>query len=147
MKVTVKVEGLKQIQDALHDLPKATAKNIMRRVLKSRAQPIADTATKLAPVDTGYLQRSIAVSTKLSRAARKGHKKLSKDGVEVYVGPSGAPRSIMQEFGTIDHPPHPYLRPAWDAHKDELLTNIGKDMWNEIDKAKGRIAKLSLIHI
>src|SRR5262245_20653798 len=61
MKVTVKVEGLREIKDALNELPKATAKNVMLRVLKTWAEPIADAARQLAPVDKGDLKRSIRV--------------------------------------------------------------------------------------
>jgi hypothetical protein len=61
MKVIVKVEGLREIKDALDELPKATAKNIMLRVLQARAEPIADAVRQLVPVDQGALKRSIRV--------------------------------------------------------------------------------------
>jgi HK97 gp10 family phage protein len=137
----VKVEGLRQIETALHELPKATAKNVMRRVLREKAQPIADTATALAPVLSGDLKESVAVSTKLSKRARRGHRKLSPNAVEVFVGPFAAPRSIAQEFGTIDHAPQPFMRPAWDKHQDSVLEGIGEAMWAEIKKAAARQAR------
>lgn len=141
MTVRVKVEGLKEIRAALHELPKATAKNTMRRVLRTVAQPIADTAQQNAPVDTGYLKRSIAVSTKLSKNARKGRQKLSASGVEMFIGPSAAPRAIMQEFGTSNAAPQPFLRPAWDANKGDILPQIGELMWKEISAAAARRAR------
>jgi HK97 gp10 family phage protein len=137
----VKVEGLREIKDALHQLPKATAKNVMRRVLREKAQPIADTAMQLAPVLSGDLKQSVAVSTKLSRRAKRGRAKLSPNAVEVFIGPFGAPRSIMQEFGNILHAPQPFMRPAWDQHQDGLLEGIGEAMWAEIEKSATRIAR------
>lgn len=141
MKFTVKVDGLKEIQAALHKLPKATAKNIMRRILRGRAKPIADMAQQLAPVDTGYLKQTVAVSSKLARSVRRKRQKLSENSVEIFIGPSAAPRAHMQEFGTFKEPPQPYMRPAWDKYQDTILEDIGKDLWAEIEKAAGRIAR------
>lgn len=138
---TVKVKGLKEIQAALRELPKATAKNVMRRVLRARAQLIADRAAEMAPVERGDLRDSIAVSSKLSRGGRRAAPKLSPTAIEVFVGPSQIPHAIWQEFGTEHHAPHPFLRPAWDAHHMEVLDGIAKDMWSEIERAATRRAR------
>ncbi len=139
--IRVKVEGLQEIQAALHELPKATARNVMRRVLRQLAEPIADTARQLAPVLSGDLKESVGVSTKLARNVKRGRSKLSTNAVEMFVGPFNAPRSIQQEFGNINHPPQPFMRPAWDKHKDELLPKVGEAMWNEIRAAAERKAR------
>jgi len=72
MVITVKVEGLQEIQEALRRLPDATAKNVMKRVLLARAQPVAEAARNLVPVFEGHLKNSIGVSTRLTRRQR-GH--------------------------------------------------------------------------
>jgi HK97 gp10 family phage protein len=141
MSIRVKVEGLKPLKDALQDLGKATGRNVMRRVLLERGEPIAEAMRQNAPVATGYLQGSIDVSTRLAPSARKGHEKLSDNAVEVFIGPSATPRAIMQEFGTVHHPPQPFARPAWDANKDETLEGIKDDIWAEIQKAVARRAR------
>jgi HK97 gp10 family phage protein len=141
MKVRVRVERLRKIGEALRDLPKATSKNVLRRVLKKRAEPIATTARRLVPVEQGDLQESITVSTKLSKRQRAKRKKEGADTVEMYVGPGTHPQGHMQEFGTSNHPPQPFMRPAWDKHKDELLPGIAKDLWAEIEKAVSRLAR------
>ncbi len=140
-KSAVRVEGLKEVKDALRELPNSTAKNIMRRILLKRAEPIAEAARKFAPVDEGHLRASIGVSTKLTRRQRKKHKKPDKDDVEVYVGPGTDPAAHLQEFGTVDAPAQPFMRPAWDQEKGKLLDNIAADLWVEIKKAVARIAK------
>lgn len=137
----VKVEGLREVEAALQSMPKATARNIMRRILRARLEPIADTARQLVPVQFGDLKESITVGTKLSRAAKKGRQKLSPNAVEVYMGPYNAPRAYMQEFGTVKHGPQPYMRPAWDSHEGQLLDGIKEDLWAEINKAAARIAR------
>lgn len=55
MSITVKIEGLSELKAALEELPKATTKSVMRKVLIARAKPIAEAAKALAPVRQGAL--------------------------------------------------------------------------------------------
>jgi HK97 gp10 family phage protein len=142
MTITVKVEGLRDIQRALHDLPKkATAKNIMKRVLMNRAEPVARAARANVPVEEGWLRESIDVSTKLSPRQRRMHRKPHRDEVEVFIGPGPDPAAHLQEFGSSRHRAQPFLRPAWDGLKRSVLDKIGDDMWAEIQKAAARHAR------
>lgn len=141
MKFTVKVEGLKDIQAALTELPKATAKNVMRRVLLERAEPIAEAARAGVPIDEGHLKESINVSTRLTRRQRGRHRKPHRDDVEVFIGPGTNPAGHLQEFGTRDHPAQPFMRPAWDAEAEGVLEGIQDDMWAEIEKVVARRAR------
>lgn len=138
MKVTGKITGFKELRAALAELPRATERSVVRKVLKRRAEPIADMARSLAPVDTGALRDSIAVTTKLSRRHRKALKEGKKD-TNVHIGASS--KAHLQEFGTREHAPQPFMRPAWDAHKGGLVDEIRADMWVEIQKAVNRKAK------
>ena len=45
------------------------------------------------------------------------------------------------EFGTIDTPAQPYMRPAWDTGKMQALDYVETNLWREIDKSVGKIAK------
>jgi HK97 gp10 family phage protein len=148
--ITVHIEGLAEVQSALRELlPDRTARSIMRRVLIKRAQPIAAHASSLAPVDpTGQqdLKRSIKTSSTLRKSQRSAGRK-NPDDVEVYIGPSTANTKAilhyahLQEFGSSHHGPNPYLRPAWDAARGEVLKGIANDMWDEIVKAVKRADK------
>lgn len=140
----MKVEGLKEVETALRRLPDATAKGIMRRVLREAGKPIADAARQLAPVAEGDLRDSIAVSTKLSQRQRKKHRKGGKDDVEVFVGAGPHPQAHMQEFGTVDHPAQPFMRPAWDQNKRGALDGIKAAMWREIRKSVERLRRKAL---
>ena len=62
MTVSFKFAGAKELEKALQDLGKATAKNTTRRALKKSAQIVADEAQILVPVDQGELMDSIKVS-------------------------------------------------------------------------------------
>ena len=142
-----RIEGLKALDKALGQLPRATGKNVLRRVARSALEPIiADAKTKVS-VLSGELRDSLAVSTKLSHRQKRLHKKLvrgDKSSVEMFAG-AGAhlrvPQGVMEEFGTVKRGPHPFLRPAWDGGKMRVLSDIKKDLWAEIKKAADRVAR------
>lgn len=142
MKTSITVEGFRELDAALGDLPKATAKNAMRRVLIKAATPIAEEAARLAPKFSGDLRDSIAASTKLSkRQARQNRKDPSRSYVEVYAGAGALPQAHLREFGADHHAPEPFMRPAWDGGKDAALAGIKDDLANEIDNAAKRLAR------
>jgi HK97 gp10 family phage protein len=141
MSVKVKIEGLKQLQDALRQLPDSTAKSVLRRVGKKRLKPVADKARSYAPKDQGELRDSIAVGTKLSKRQRRRHRKADRNDIEIFVGAGPHPQAHLQEFGTKDAPPQPFMRPAWDSEKRGVLTGIKADLWSEIKKAADRLAR------
>ena len=65
MSITVSVSGLKELDQALGELPKATARNVLKRTLAKAAEPIVAEAKQHAPVATGRLRDSIIASTRL----------------------------------------------------------------------------------
>jgi HK97 gp10 family phage protein len=144
--VKVKVEGLADLDRALSELPKATARNVLVRVGKAALEPMAETARTLAPKYHRDLADSIAVSTRLGRYARwKGGRK--QDFVEVYMGPGGRetggapPQGVQQEFGNVNHPPQPFMRPAWEGEKEGALEIVKNQLGDEIQAAAERAAR------
>jgi HK97 gp10 family phage protein len=141
VKVTVKVEGLRDLDAALSELPKiTTAKAVVRRVLKKAAEPLRALAEQTAPRLTGALKISIVIGTKLTRRQARMAKKEPKSLTEMFVGTSN-PAAVPQEFGTHDQKAQPFMRPAWQATKDQVLTNIGNELGPEIEKTAARLAK------
>lgn len=154
---TVKVEGLAELDAMLRtELPKATAKAVLRRVAKKRLEPIAAAMRAKAPDDpaTGGrdLKRSIVVSERLTRRqaglagggakmTSAGFRSEAKDGITMYAGPGSLPQAHMQEFGTVNNAQQPYVRPAWDGGKGQLLPGLAQDLKAEIDKTVARRAK------
>lgn len=146
---TFRIDGLKEIDEAIGELGKATARNVLRRVAVKRLEPMAEVARSLAPDDpnTGGndLKTSIGVSTQLAKRQKKLNRK-GKSEAEAYMGPAGPggdvpPQGVMQEFGTAHHGPQPFMRPAWDQGQAALLDGIKDDLWSEIEKAVARKAK------
>lgn len=168
---TVTVAGLRELDAALGQLTKATARNVVKRVLVKAGEPIAAAAAAFAPKDTMELSNSIVVSSKIEnkvgnaefaeamrqglgrdaavkalRGARRAAKGKGSFGM-VLVGPTKAKtkkdaiKRVVQEFGSVNQPGHPYMRPAWDQNKDKALDIIKNELGDEIQKAAARSAK------
>lgn len=145
MVMDIRTEGFRELEAAMDELTNAAAKGVMRRSLLKAAQPMAEIAKGMAPDDPatgGFdLKGSIIAGTKLSRAQTKAHRKMFRDdraAVEVFVGPGPVPQAIQQEFGNKNHPPQPFLRPAFDGDAGPLIDRLGAEMAVEVEKAVKR---------
>lgn len=145
MSVTVKVEGLRELERELEKLATPAARKASaRRVLKKTAQPIAAAARDSAPRGQGDLAPSITVGTRLSKRQAKQHRRAhrgDKAAVEMFIGPGPDPAAWNQEFGNINHAPQPYMRPAWESGKRQMLDQIKAELWVDIQKAVARAEK------
>lgn len=163
MKEVVKLSGFKDLDRALGELPKATARNVLKRTLVKAGEPIADRARQLVPVLTSELKDSITVSARLKnkagasefaaamraglgkaaavRALRDARRAGGGSFAEMYVGPGALPHAHMVEFGTSKMTAQPYMRPAWESTKRQALDVIERELGNEIIKAAKRIAR------
>lgn len=169
-KQTFQIEGLKDLENALKELPKATAKNTIRRALIAAAKPINDEATarirvrrvtpqivnskiKFSSGDAGKRAFAEALSRGASRAeaGEAAHEANAAEGGEgaditsgvMAIGPTK--RAFYGfEFGTIHLAPRPFMRPAWDGHKMEALEIIQTELKNQIEKARRRIVMKQL---
>lgn len=140
----VQILGLKEVDRALQELPRATSKNVMRRVLRKRAEPIAFLATQYVPVDSGDLGNSIEIATRLTPRQRKYQRSkgmdIGADAVVLYVG-SSSPVAHLQEFGTRHHAAQPFIRPAFEQLKHTVTEGLREDLWNEVKKSADRLAR------
>jgi HK97 gp10 family phage protein len=142
IEMTVHVEGLSEVQEALRSmLPDRTARAVMKRVLLKRAEPIATRARALAPRRSGRLKISIVAGSSLTRRQRMQTPKTDPDDVEVFVGAGPVAQAHLQEFGSSVHKAQPFMRPAWDSVRGTILSGLGSDMWTEINKSAARLAR------
>lgn len=139
---TVKIEGLRELANALEELPKATARNTLVRTLKKAATPVHERMQANAPRLTGQLQLSVVMgpSSKLTSRQKRDAKKEGKFFAEYHVGTSD-PAGMFQEFGTFKEPAQPWATPAWDATQDEALAIIKTELGTEIEKSAARLAR------
>lgn len=165
-KIKFKIEGLKELDEALSEMSKATARNTLKRALMKAGQPMATEAARLAPYRTHFLEGHIVVSAKIknevgnaeySAAMRAGLGKAaavsamrdarraasaSASSAEVYVGPTTkAFYGMFQEFGTARHAAKPFLRPAMDAKAEVFFGSMRQSLADEIEKVRARQAR------
>lgn len=140
--VQFKMEGLEDTVASLGQLSKGIQRGVLQRVLNEAAEPTADLASRLAPERSGILAFSIAVSPTLTRRQKREGKG---SWVETYVGPAGGAGALnyasFVEFGTIDTPAQPFMRPAWGATHGRALVIIQQRLGAEVTKAAGRSAR------
>jgi len=149
MAVKMKIEGAGDIERALAELPRGTAKGVMRRSMKKSLKPVAQMAEGVSPF-------TIAVTSKLTaRQRREARGDRGRSKVVLYVGPvqpdgEDAPHAHLYEFGTGPRvqastgratgamPARPFLRPAWDMAQPIMLATLRREVWAEIEKAVER---------
>lgn len=167
MSLTISTSGFAALDKALAELPKSTAKAVLKRTLVKAGQPIADEASRLAPVDTGKLRERIIVSARLKNkvggaefaaamraglgkaaavsALRQARRDAAGQGsfAEMFVGPARGVLAYahLVEFGTVKSPPKPFMRPAWGSKKREALDIIRRELGSEIIMAARRIGR------
>lgn len=140
MRVTVKVEGLKELEAIMGTLSAATNKRAAAVVLMEVAEPLAEDAAALAPDDPATGGFDLKSTIRAGRRATRGAKHRKESPVEVLIGPRSR-HAHLQEYGTSRHGAQPYMRPMWDGSKDWALTEIEKKLWERIQKASARAAK------
>lgn len=139
----LELEGFEELDNALSELSQSQGKAVVRRSLNALGQPIADDAAEMAPIDMDrdygeHLYETISVSTRLDPKAKKTQRRI--DGVDrgavmMHVGPGPkAFHAFLQEYGTAHHAPQPFMRPAWDKHRDTLIPRLKELLWENIER-------------
>jgi HK97 gp10 family phage protein len=169
--ISMRVDGLKELDASLGNLTKATARGVLKRTLVDASKPLVASAASKAPRDTGVLAGSIAASAKINNTAGKAEfsavmrsggsrgeavqalrdaRRAAKDSAsfaEIFVGPAVRPKSEPKnrvlEFGggRGNRAPQPFMRPAWDETKGAVLDGIKDALAAQIAKAAARAAR------
>jgi Bacteriophage protein of unknown function (DUF646). len=102
MSVSLKVEGFRDIERALAELPRGTSKGVARRAMKKELEPIARAANAFWPGandDVFRVTSRILASQQGDSQAKRG-----RSIINLYVGANygtgGAPHAHLIEFGT-----------------------------------------------
>lgn len=138
----IKIEGLRDLDQALGQFKVSTGKNVLRRVGRAALEPFDADWRAQAPVSVaaGYHMRDTGdVGSKLSKRQRRMHRRESE--VEIHAGPGPDPAAVQQEFGNENHPAQPFVRPAWEANKDGVLDAVRSGLGEEIARTAARVAK------
>jgi HK97 gp10 family phage protein len=136
----MKMEGFRDLEKTLMNLPQGKAKGAARRILKLAGEPIARAGAANAPELSGDLAQSYGVGTRLTKRQKALAPRPGPTEVQVFVGPND-PAALQTEFGNDHQAAQPHLRPAWDAHKAGAVRIIGKGFFDEVMKTVARHAK------
>ena len=150
-----KIEGMKELDKMLKELPKSTRKTVVRNSLKKAAKPIADAYKRNIPQSGRATGKTLADRVEITSKLKPSQRSFGprdRTMVEMFVG-SSAPHAHLVEFGTGPRyqketgrytgsmPPNPYLRNAFDATRRQALEILRDEMWKNIMRSAERIRK------
>lgn len=126
MNVTVKIEGLKEIEDALAAAGPKLARGAVRKALKAGGAVFLKRAKALAPVLTeatpqrkpGELRNAIAEVDRMDARKQQGRARIGLKYTKKGPQDPGV-YGLFVEFGTKKMPAKPYMRPAYDEARKE----------------------------
>jgi HK97 gp10 family phage protein len=125
----VVVSGLDGLEQKLRDEPKKVAVKVLRKAAKDAAEIWVPAIEALAPELTGFLKSEIVEASK-SKSGSEG-------GIQVLVGPSKrAYYATFREFGTRYQAARPFVRPAFEATKDQVLAAFVEDLQQGLEDLK-----------
>lgn len=156
----MKFEGFAEVEAALRELgDNAAIKRAIKSALLHAAEPTARMARSMAPRKSGRLAEGVDVSTTLSRRQKSGkgghvaaRGRFDPFAVFVYIGAHPMGPAVLAEFGTQQRhwkngkstgamPAHPFMRPAWEANKFQILADFSKYIWVTIELEAKRLAR------
>lgn len=130
--------GLADIASDLELLSRAENNKVLRDATRAGAEVLRDEVIARAPRRTGKLAKNVVVVTQ--KARRRGE---IASGVHIRgTSPTGNSDNTMKasnprnafywrfvELGTINMPPHPFVRPAFDT-REELAAQVALQHMN-----------------
>ena len=129
-----RIEGARELDQVLAELPKQMRGQVLRRALMAGATIIRKAMRARAPRAEGKLIKSIAA--RRDKGAERGGA-----SVAVKVGPlARAFYGMFAEFGTSHQPARPWARPAYEESKRAALDRIGEMLGQSVEKAAKRLA-------
>ena len=123
-KKSVKIEGLEEVRD-LFDTLRREAPEEYKKELQNAGSMIESSAKSKVNSVTGNLKESFRTKEKFTETIQK---------VSVIAGGTKAPHAHLVEYGhrqvtskgevVGDVPAHPFLRPAFEQHKEALVKRL-----------------------
>ena len=130
----LQLQGFREMAEKLRQMGPKLARKHLRRGPAAAAAMIRDVARMLAPHDTGEMKKDILVK----RAKNRRNEMSATYELFVRSGKksraSGRSRNVdkdsfywrFQEFGTSRMAAQPFIRPAFEAEKEEAVKIIGE---------------------
>lgn len=133
MNFNFRLDGLRELADALEQVNEAARKPILVRALVKAGAPMAEWMALHAPLDPSADHQHLADSMTVSPTNKVNGERLDDTAAAAAVGPSkDAFWGLFQEYGTVRHGSQPFARPGFDATYEESLRIFKEEMWAEI---------------
>lgn len=137
---TVNIRGLKELDEALRQLPDALQAGPVRSGLKAAGKYLAEGMATRAPRDP--VVAGVTLAEEIVAEATVSTKRHS---ASVQIGPTRrAFYGSFQEFGTEDHPAQPFMRPTLDQDGQGAIAVFASHMKEGIDRVVRRLARKAL---
>lgn len=139
--IEIQFSGLEGLEKALRELPQEVAGKVLSAALRKAATPMAQAAAASAPRSAnpgrnGHMADSIRLRTFRDSSS------VNDLEVNLALGPDGNHfYGSFGEFGTVHEAAHPFMRPAFDGYKDQVIATLGTELWAGIERATKRLAK------
>jgi HK97 gp10 family phage protein len=151
----IKVEGLKDFERAMKEIPEKVAKKYLRGAVSQMGIVVRDAVRANAPVETGLLRRNIIYTRSRSMSGegresvsvmvRQKTKRYSDNRSNRRAGKAGKTYKVdgdayywkFLEFGTSKMPKRPFFRQAFEGSKMEAIEAFK----NRLQKVLGNIVR------
>ena len=146
---TYEVKGLKELQKQLATFDKDIIKTATRKAAKAAMEPVLDRAYAAAPVDEGYLQASVKLSSGSSDGSGVNANRVGwavvRAGGRGKVDPDGKVAGdyvLPAHYGTSQGgPSNPFLLEAFVGHEQKTLSDYQRALSEETRKGVAKMAK------
>ncbi|MEB7063947.1 HK97 gp10 family phage protein [Escherichia coli] len=137
--------GLGDLAKDLEALSRAENNKVLRDATRAGAEVLKEEVISRAPERTGKMKKNVVVMTQKSR--RRGeissgvhirgvnHRTGNSDNTMKANNPRNAFYWRFVELGTVNMPPHPFIRPAFDVRQEQATEVAIRRMNLAIDEA------------
>lgn len=136
------ITGDKKLQRQFRALKGGAQRKIMRPALRNAAKPIVKMARSLVPKDERALEKSIGTQINTYKTTGSVIVRIgARSGYFLFDGlrkKDPIHYTHLVEFGTVNTPPRPFLRPAMDSNKNAVKAIINKTVGQGIRKELAR---------
>lgn len=144
MEVKVQIEGLKGVEEALAQAGPKLARRALQKALKAGGAIFLQRAKERAPIlkkatpqrRPGELRDAIMEVTKMSPKLEAGTARVGLKHDKEKGGQSPGVYGLFVEFGSVHNTAQPYMRPGYDAGKQEAQRVFTEEIRKGVDSLK-----------
>ena len=150
---SITISGLEELRVALRELPLNIQQRVLSGAVAKGSRVVLKKAKALVLKDTGLLQRSLRSTRGVRRQSEPSSfvtiRRLSKAKIAAYrkaTGKKAATNPLdpfywsILEFGKSNRTAHPFIRPAFEATKEDAAKTIGEALDIGIQKEAKKLA-------